>query len=182
MLNEILGALYFFLPAYVANMMPAIIARARLFKFLDSPIDLGLKLGKKDIFGRNKTFRGFIVGIIAALLIGLLQYVFVNEMSYFATIDYTSLPLVLGVSFLLGFGALVGDCVESFIKRRIGKRPSEPWPVADQVDYVLGALLFVLALVQPSLVVVLTIIIFSPIATISVNIFAYLFGIKNVWW
>jgi CDP-2,3-bis-(O-geranylgeranyl)-sn-glycerol synthase len=49
---------------------------------------------------------------------------------------------LLGV--LLSVGAITGDLIESFFKRRLSKEPGEslvPW---DQIDHVVGAYLFVL--------------------------------------
>lgn len=43
---------------------------------------------------------------------------------------------------MLSLGALIGDLTESFIKRRIGFPPGASLPVADQLDFVAGALLF----------------------------------------
>ena len=46
---------------------------------------------------------------------------------------------------LLAVGALLGDLVKSFFKRRFGKERGSKWPVADQYDLVVGA--FVLLLI-----------------------------------
>ncbi|KAA0006124.1 MAG: CDP-archaeol synthase, partial [Thermoplasmata archaeon] len=39
------------------------------------------------------------------------------------------------------FGALLGDIVESFFKRRVGKERGEDWIPFDQVDFLIGALI-----------------------------------------
>jgi len=44
------------------------------------------------------------------------------------------------------FGALIGDIVESFFKRRIGKVRGQDWIPFDQLDFILGALFFSFAM------------------------------------
>ncbi len=44
----------------------------------------------------------------------------------------------------LATGALIGDIGKSFIKRRLGKKPGtmfQPW---DGIDYMIGAIIFIL--------------------------------------
>ena len=54
----IIEEIYFALPIYVANMMPVF---ARQLSFLNYPIN-------KDLFGENKTVRGFLSAIAAAII------------------------------------------------------------------------------------------------------------------
>ncbi len=180
--REIIGALYLFLPAYIANMMPVFAARLNLLLRLNVPVDCGFTVMGKQLFGKNKTVRGFVVGILAALSIGFLQYFFAPEMSKIALVDYSSLPFTLALAFLVGFGALLGDSVKSFVKRQLGKKPGTSWPIADQIDYVIGGLLFLVILVRPSLTALLTILIFSPLASAAANLIGYWLRVKKVWW
>jgi CDP-2,3-bis-(O-geranylgeranyl)-sn-glycerol synthase len=52
---ELLGVLYFFLPAYAANMAPVLV-RGR-FEALAVPMDGGRSLGGVRILGDHKTWR-----------------------------------------------------------------------------------------------------------------------------
>ena len=116
---ELISVFWFFLPAGIANMGPVFVKGVRL---LDYPIDLGFKLGNKPLFGRNKTYRGLLFGIVLAMLTVLLQRFLADSMSSYSLIDYSvANPVILG--FLLGFGALLGDLVESFFKRRFNISP-----------------------------------------------------------
>ena len=102
-------ALYFFLPAYVANMAPVLLKK---LPFLNWPIH-------ERYFGRNKTWRGIAVGILAGMLTFWLQKVAYEQgFRSFALIDYGDFSLALGL--LMGFGAIGGDLLESFYKRRHG--------------------------------------------------------------
>lgn len=151
MSEPILFAIWFFLPAGIANATPVIANKIPLLNRWQTPLDFGQKFRGKRIFGDNKTWRGVIfssfVGGIVALLTSLLysQYF---EMLRLEPLHPNICAFLLGT--LLGFGALCGDAAESFIKRQIGKKPGEKWFPFDQVDYIIGALLFVSPLIRPS--------------------------------
>ena len=49
---------------------------------------------------------------------------------------------MIPIIFSLCFGALMGDIIESFFKRRIGKKRGEDWIPFDQLDFILGVLFF----------------------------------------
>ena len=56
--------------------------------------------------------------------------------------DFEGFPMMIPITFSLCFGALCGDIIESFFKRRIGKNRGENWIILDQLDFILGALMF----------------------------------------
>lgn len=179
----IIESIYFMLPAYAANACPVVANFFNTLRFLAMPVDFNIKLFNQPLFGHSKTFRGFIVGISAAIFIGLFQY-FLFTSGYFQNyvlIDYT-LYNALILSFLLGFGALLGDLVKSFIKRRLKISSGRPWPIFDQVDYPIGALLLCSLFYSPSIWHFVIIIIISAMLSIAANIIAYLLKIKKVWW
>ncbi len=172
-----LQSIYLFLPAYFANMFPVICARYKLLEFINIPVD-------RKLFGNHKTIRGFIVGVGIALVFGLIQY-FLYKVSFFNNIsmlNYSSLYIALVCSLLLGFGTLFGDLIKSFFKRRLRITPGDSWPVMDQIDYVLGALLFIYPFFRISYVHLAIILAFSVIAHPLVNLIAYKLKIKSVWW
>ena len=96
--------------------------------------------------------------------------------------------LTLPVVILLAAGALLGDLVKSFFKRRLNKEQGAEWLIADQFDFVLGAfallLIFqyewVVTTVTP--LILLWIIIVTPMLHRVVNIIGYLTGVKDVPW
>jgi CDP-2,3-bis-(O-geranylgeranyl)-sn-glycerol synthase len=65
--------------------------------------------------------------------------------------------LMLLASAMLGLGALLGDAIESFFKRRNNVPPGESWFPFDQTDYIIGGLALWAPIAQPSLQVVLAI-------------------------
>ena len=158
----IIEALEFIFPAYCANAIPVIAGGGR-------PIDCGKKfLDGKPIFGKNKTFRGFFSGLIVGTTVGLVE---TRLFGY---------PIFFGL--LLSLGALFGDLVGAFVKRRLGIAPGELLPVIDQVDFIIGAILFSLPLQIVSWALCLTVLIITPPIHLLTNFAAYKFGLKNNPW
>jgi len=160
--NPLVDALVFILPAYCANAAPVLFGGGR-------PID-GDKVFSdgRPIFGSHKTIRGFVSGLIVGTLVGF------------------GLSLIIDYKVLLGFavslGALLGDLFEAFVKRRLGYAPGVSFPVADQLDFVLGALLFSLFVSPPSWQVVLVVLVVTPPIHLLTNFVAYHLGVKKEPW
>lgn len=174
MLDTIISALYFFLPAYFANMCPVIAGKLRL--------PLGHPISKRFL-GSNKTWRGFYAGYLGALVILALQLFVQKEqlLTSYALLDYQNINL-FGYAFLFGIGAITGDALKSFFKRRIGIKPGAPWFPFDQLDFVIVALLFLWPFYKLPWEQILVLLIVTPILHLSVNVLAYKLGIKKVWW
>lgn len=150
MLNNILFALWFFLPAGIANATPVFAKRIAFFDKLDYPIDFKKSWNGIRIFGDHKTFRGLITGIVMAILTaGLQKIIFDNSPELRANLgfNFSSINFVL-YGFLAGFGALFGDAIKSFFKRRVNVKPGAPWFPFDQVDYIVGGIIFLIPLIR----------------------------------
>lgn len=123
----IVEALKFIFPVYCANAVPVLAGGGQ-------SMDFGRKfLDGKPIFGKNKTFRGFFFGLAVGSGVGLLE-----------SLVFQGYPVVFGL--LLSLGALLGDLTGAFVKRRLGIAPGGLLPIIDQVDFILGAVLFSLPL------------------------------------
>jgi len=172
---------YLFFPVFAANMAPQVASRLGILKFLDKPVDFGKTLFGKRIFGQNKTFRGFIIGIVISIVVSFLQYIL--DANKIIEIERLSgLWQFLAFGSLAGFGALFGDSVESFFKRQFGIKEGKPFIPFDQIDYILGFLLFTSIIVnwgwREIIFALLCGLFFNPI----INILAYLFKIKKTYW
>jgi len=179
----IISALYFALPAYVANMAPVIVAKAGFCECAARPIDNNRTWRGKPILGRGKTWRGLVAGVLAAIIIAGIQaglYEF-DWAKLIGVVNFNEVNFVL-FGALAGFGAMLGDIVKSFIKRRIGIKSGDAWPIADQLDFVAGFLIFTYFLVKPPLDIIAVIIIATPLLHLLANIIAYKIGLKKVWW
>lgn len=141
MLKEVVFALWFFLPAGIANASPIFAAKLPRISEWNAPIDFGKKYHGKSILGDHKTWRGLIVGILMATLVLWIQQLLVIHYgwarSLTSKVDYRTVPvLLLGPAF--GIGALGGDAIESFFKRQLNRPPGHGWFPFDQTDYIIG--------------------------------------------
>jgi CDP-2,3-bis-(O-geranylgeranyl)-sn-glycerol synthase len=143
MLQDIITAFWFFLPAGLANMFPVFASRIPIIKHWDYPMDFNLEFRGKRLLGPHKTMRGLVTGAIVGILtVWLQKELYLNyDIFHQSTIDYTNIsPLYLGG--LLGFGAIFGDAVKSFFKRQMNIPSGESWLFFDQVDYIIGGIVF----------------------------------------
>jgi len=132
----------FFLPAGIANLSPVLANKIPLLNRWRTPLDFGLRFRGKRILGDHKTWRGLVFGTLLAGSTGLIIYPFIHVTNY----DGAQYAFLLGS--LLGLGALLGDAIESFIKRRLNVPPGKSWFPYDQIDYIIGGLLIVMPFVQ----------------------------------
>lgn len=126
---DVFSLLVFIAPAYVANAMPVVIkARPKI------PIDLKVKfLDKRRILGEGKTLGGFAIAILCGTLTGFV-------LSYIAPVYPTKGEQILS-AFLLSFGAMAGDVVGSFTKRRLRFASGKPF-IIDSLTFYLFAIIF----------------------------------------
>ncbi len=175
---SILHALLVFLPAYVANMGPVLVAK--LIPGWKAPIDGG-RMGKdgKRLLGPGKTWRGLVggtlLGAATAIVVALLVPPY-DGAGLFHGWDFgakgfdgapigsddpcpdggkcllVSSPLWAIALFgaIVGFMALLGDAVKSYFKRRTGRARGSPWVPFDQLDFVVSGLIG-MALASPLL-------------------------------
>lgn len=176
MIELILSSIYLIFPAYVANMCPVLFAKIPFLNILNIPIH-------KKLFGSHKTYLGLISGYIGALLtLALQQYLTSqNLLTDFALLDYPQINIFL-FAFLFGIGAITGDVIKSFFKRRLNIAPGRPWFPFDQLDFIIGTYLFLLPVYIIPWQNLLTILILTPLLHFLANLTGYLLGLKKVWW
>src|SRR5512147_427457 len=121
----IIEALKFIFPAYCANGTPVLAGGGTRMDFGKNFVD------NKRIFGNNKTFRGFFFGWGVGLGVGLVEGM---------VFGFQSFSILFSV--LVPLGALLGDLTGAFIKRRLDIAPGGLLPVVDQIDFVIGAVVF----------------------------------------
>ncbi len=176
---NVIEAFWIIIPAYAANGL------APLAKFTARhPLDGGKKLSDgRPVFGNGKTWEGSILGILIGTLIGS----FMGFAYFFLPWDLSPIPLqtakmgiVLGL--MLSAGAIVGDLCGSFIKRRIGLERGRPFPVLDQLDFILGAFIFASFVTPIKINWIILIAIATPLLHLSANYMAYLLGVKKEPW
>jgi CDP-2,3-bis-(O-geranylgeranyl)-sn-glycerol synthase len=164
------------LPAYVPNSAAAVLGGGR-------PIDRGRNWRDgRRLLGDGKTWRGLAGGILAGIAVGAIG-IWVQALAGWQIPSHIPVTVCTFAA-----GALLGDLVKSFAKRRLGKAPGDPWPVADQYDLVAGALLLT-ALLAPSWLlstitppILLWILVATPVLHRVTNIAGHRLGVKRVPW
>lgn len=172
---------YFFLPVALANMAPVLFQN--IAPFLAKPLDGGRQLGGKPIFGSHKTWRGVISATLMGGAVFLLQVgvaSWVPATASWAPFDITVLPLWFG--FVFGFGAIAGDAIESFAKRRFGVAPGQRWFPFDQIDFLLGATITATFFVHISFAMWFWILSLGLIMHILVNRIGYWLKLEDTKW
>ena len=167
---DIAAAMWFIFPAYCANAAPVIFGGGK-------PMDFGKTFfDGKPFLGSHKTWRGFFAGLIVGTLVGLVQTLIYEQVlfEYSTQFQYS---ILLG--FVMSLGALTGDLIESCIKRRISRSPGSSLPVADQIDFILGAFLFSIPVSPPSLSAALIILLITIPIHLLTNMGATLLNMKN---
>ncbi len=173
-IEVVIKALWLMLPAYIANPTAALFGGG-------TPIDFGKKWHDGHrILGDGKTFRGLVGGAVCGIVIGIL------EMQVSAGEPFVMPPVSVVIA--LSFGALLGDIVKSFFKRRLGFKRGVGLPLIDQLDFVAGA--WVLAyIVDPQwfignfkLPIIITVLIVTPILHRATNIIGYHIKVKKEPW
>jgi len=153
-LGEVGEALWFILPAYFANSSPVILGGG-------PPLDFGkFFLDRRRIFGEGKTIRGFVGGLLVGTLVAILQG-------------------RAEAGFLLSLGALVGDLIGSFIKRRLDIARGGSLPGVDQVFFLIFALLFASPVERPGWAGLIILLIITPPIHLLANFLAYKLGLKT---
>ena len=150
--------LFFIFPSAIANIVPVLV---RKIDFLNIPVDFNFKFKGQPIFGMNKTIRGLFFGCLSSTISGYL--IFQN-------------PL-FGLK--IGFLALCGDLLGSFIKRRLSVMPGEVCFPLDQIDWSVLPLLYLYTNSLVSIKQALVIFIVCTILHPMVNITGYYLKLKK---
>ena len=158
----IFEALTFIFPAYCANATPVLGGGGLAMDFGKNFVD-----GKR-VFGANKTFRGFFFGLAVGIAVGLVEW---------WIFDYPFL-----FSLLTPLGALLGDLTAAFLKRRLGITPGGLFPIVDQVDFVVGAIVLALPLAIVYWELAVAVLIITPPIHLLTNFCAYKLKLKRNPW
>lgn len=176
-LTALISALWIMIPAYLPNSAAALFGGGR-------PIDQGKNWHDgRRILGDGKTWRGFFGGVISGIIAGIVL-IWARDYSGLLWLPEQTLMSVT----LLAAGALLGDMIKSFVKRRLNKNRGDEWLIADQYDLVAGAFLllvifdwgWVAANITP--LILIWILVLTPVLHRLVNIIGYIMGVKEVPW
>jgi len=178
-LVALLTALWAMLPAYVPN-------NAAVLAGGGTPIDAGRTWHGKRLLGDGKTWRGTAVGVSAGALLAVGLDWLAPAASDALGVSLPGFPLP--IVFALPAGAMLGDVLASFLKRRTGRDRGAAFPLLDQLDFVVAALALA-ALAAPTwfgevftLPVLAVVLVVTPVLHVVTNGIAYLLGLKEEPW
>ncbi len=179
--DAIVVALLAFVPAMIANSLAVVFGGGY-------PIDAGKEWGENRLLGDGKTWYGLFGGTFSAALVGAVIFFISRPFYSIYPYGYRTVTIPLALS----FGALLGDIIASFIKRRSGKERGAKTPFIDQYDFILGGffLVYIFApewtystyLHGKGLIGTLVILIATPLLHRGVNIIGYKLGLKDEPW
>jgi len=157
LIAKIVSTIILFLPSYVANSSPVVLGGG-------PPVDGGaLWTDGKPILGANKTIRGTITGVLAGTIIGLIQGNLIG-------------------GFAQSAGAMLGDLLSSFYKRRRDYAPGSSMPIIDQLDFISLAVALSYPFQQTDLLSVAVIMVVTVPIHYAVNYIAWLVKLKKNPW
>jgi len=173
MLELIAVAFWLMLPAYLSNPMAVLTGGG-------TPVDFGRSWRGKRILGDGKTWRGLLGGTACGIVLALVLNLVAPAIGAptFSAAAVVCLPL----------GAMLGDMLESVIKRRVGLKRGAPLPVADQLDFLVGAWLLIAVFdwgwFSSSFTpwVAVAALVLTPVLHVGVNYIGYKLGKKDVPW
>ncbi|MFH1095329.1 MAG: CDP-2,3-bis-(O-geranylgeranyl)-sn-glycerol synthase [Candidatus Micrarchaeota archaeon] len=175
--QQVLLLLLFILPAYVANAAPVLLGGLY-------PIDRGIRLWDgRPVFGPSKTWLGLVGGLSAGMLCAVLEAHLLRGTPFDLFAGQASYYLLSG--FLLCIGALAGDLLGSFIKRRRGFGAGQPSFIWDQLTFLAVALLLVQPLglsIASNPYLLAFLFAFTYLVHRLANLLAHSWGIKKVPW
>ena len=151
-----------------------------LWARLEIPLD-GLVFGEREVFGKNKTGRGFVVVPGVCAIAFAFETLLLGDKA-----PLKDWPLLGGL--LVGFAYVVAELPNSFVKRRLGIPPGAQatqgravFFLADHLDSALGCGLAFLALGQPLSVIGAGFVIAPPLH-IALNRVAHAVGLRRDAW
>jgi CDP-2,3-bis-(O-geranylgeranyl)-sn-glycerol synthase len=154
------------LPIYIANMAPPFV---KYWHGWNRPISL-------RHLGSHKTVVGFALGVVMAVAVSYGQ----SWIAWGRSLTSHEHWILLGIA--AGSGAMLGDSLKSWFKRRLGIVPGRRWIPFDQLDFVLGGLLALSFWIRLSLSDIILILVISVAGDIAVNQLSYRLGVRDTSW
>jgi CDP-2,3-bis-(O-geranylgeranyl)-sn-glycerol synthase len=169
-------AFWAMLPAYVPNNVAVLAGGGR-------PIDGGRTWDGRRVLGDGKTWRGTFVGTLAGAALAAALNAAEPAVSDALGVPLPVFPLAAMLA--LPFGAMLGDILASFLKRRTGRERGAAFPGLDQLDFVVVALALA-AVAAPAwfgdtftFEVIVAVLVLTPILHVGTNVGAYQLGLKD---
>ena len=151
-MDEFLKVSYLLSPLLVGLAYHGLCIKFGWLAYIARPVDGGITLRARPLFGANKTYRGVVavaLGTAAGVALqGWLHHV--RGIRALELLNYSN-PAVLGLGLAMGAAAMLGELPNSLLKRQLGIMPGAPgtgvmgvgFYVLDQIDMLIGIWLVV---------------------------------------
>ena len=188
--EPLLQALFIVIAFVLAGLAHSAWLGSRASSRLSMPLDGGLRVRGRRVFGDNKTVRGFVVMIPAAALAfaGLFSVLSSTAPSLTSGLWPLTALGYLGLGAWAGFGFMVGELPNSFVKRQLdigpGRAPTGTAAatiafIVDRLDSIVGMLAAIsIAAPTPWLTWVFVIVI-GPAIHFAFSVLLYRLGVKE---
>lgn len=187
--DPLVAALFLTVAFVLAGLAHSAWLRTRLSRRLMLPLDGGLRLRGRRVFGENKTVRGFVAIVPAAAIAFAGLFALLSAAS--PEIPAALWPLSIGgyaaLGALAGLGFMAGELPNSFVKRQLdiapGTAPHRPLAaivsfVADRVDSILGMLVALWIVVPTPAMLWLYVLLIGPGIHLAFSALLYRLGVK----
>lgn len=166
----IIRIVLYIIPMYLANSSAMVFGGK-------TPLDLNKNfVDGKPVFGKGKTFKGTFIGIATGTAAASIIFFALPDVVLSLKVNYIAL------GFLLALGAIVGDIVASFFKRRNNIPQGTEVLFLDQLDFVIGGMIFGSLVYVPDFYEVIVISVSTLIIHKITNFIAYKIRLKKVPW
>lgn len=182
--------IFLFTAFTIAGVLQTLWLRSRVSASFAIPLDCGMKFRGRELFGKNKTLKGFIVMVpavgLAFLILASLRSTLGPSWEVglwpLSTFDYGILGCWSGIGFMLA------ELPNSFAKRQLDIAPGDPAAgtisrsvcfFIDQADSVLGALLALSVFVAVPIATWIVILLAGPVVHWVFNVVLMLIGVKK---
>ena len=175
-----LKTFYFGTPIIFAALIHGFILKYNWLNGLKKPMDCGIKVHGKPLFGANKTWRGLVVSVFGTVVFAYVHYWLYLASPFFERLSIVNYDLVcpLYIGLALGVGMILGELPNSFFKRQLGIGAGEQqsdlkgflFRIYDQLDLLTGAWLLMLFVPHFSVRQNLDVVFFSIFMTLVLHI------------
>lgn len=176
LLFELIQGFWIIIPAYAANGFAPFPKGHRRIDFEKEFMD-------KPLLGAGKTWGGLIFAVFIGTLCGLVEIYARPYLNPIALENGFSLKMLSIYSvFFVALGAMFGDMLGSFVKRRIGMERGESFILVDQLDFLIFGFIFGSFFVDVSIWSILIFLIITPIIHKVACFLGYKIGLKKEPW
>jgi hypothetical protein len=186
---EFAGISYMLFPLLLGAALHGICMKYDILSWMAVPIDGGLEIRGRPLFGQNKTLRGVLLVAIGCMVGWGLQCHLLHQIKFFRALEPFDYGEINGfvVGFAVGSAAMLSELPNSFIKRRLGIPPGQGargvmgpiFYIWDQVDILAGVWLVLMIHLPPTLERVAISAVLVLVVHQSINTLGYLLGMRR---